>query len=81
MLIDARRQGAVETERADGRRKHHVGDRRAERVAAQHQPGVRAIVDHVLDVVAHVVGADVNLRVRGVFHGVYADVLVDLGFE
>ncbi len=81
VLVDTRRQGAVETERADGRREHDVGDRRAQRVAAQHKPGVGATVDHVLDVVAHVVGALRDLGVGGVPHGIGVDGPVHLGSQ
>ena len=44
---------------------------------AQHDAGVRAVVDRRLDVRAHVVGADVDLGVGRVAHRVEVDVPVD----
>ena len=51
------RKRVVEPDGRDGHRADDVDHRRTLRVAAQHQPGVGAGVDHVLDVGAGVVGA------------------------
>ena len=76
LLVHARGQRVVEAEEPERHRQHHVGDCGAQRIAAEHQAGVGAGFGHVLDVRAHVVGADVDLVVGGVAHRVDADVLV-----